>query len=203
MDFARKLLPHRIWRIAVPVIVCALLFANSCNNTPAEALTPDETAKRSLSTMVENLNKHLLYSVCVLAVVDNSPQVQGEAAGGANGAGETASGLDAGKRRERLVRSAIASVLVRNARLSVVDAPRTIIDDYYTIIRDKNANALSPEEAKRAGSLLAVQCVVTAFVEDEGRRVSVAATATETGKVVYQDILVGWNYEKKTEGEEE
>lgn len=179
----------------------SLFFA--CTNQPAEPETPDEIAKKSLATLVDSLNKHLLYSVCVLAVVDNSAPQSADSVIGNAGAESSSSGNDSAKRRERLVRSAIASVLVKNARLSVIDAPRSLIDDYNKIIHDKNANALSQEEAKRAGNLLAVQCVITAFVEDDGQRVSVAATSTETGKVVYQDILVGWNYEKKSEGEAE
>lgn len=192
----------RLYRLAATIMLAlALVVCSSCDNQPAEPLTPDEAAKRSLGTMVDSLNKHLLYSVCVLAVVDNSAPASAEAPGTADTGGQ-ASGAETGKRRERLVRSALASVLVKNARLSVVDAPRTAIDDFYSILKEKNANALSPEEARRAGNLLSVQCVVTAFVEDDGQRVSVAATATETGKVVYQEILVGWNYEKRTEDEE-
>ena len=58
-----------------------------------------------------------------------------------------------------------------------------------------------PEEAKKAGDSLKAQALITAFIEDAGKKVNVVATSAADGKVVFNEILVDWNYEKSTQKE--
>ena len=186
----------------------ALLAAVGCNlaggKDDAKKGTVEEV-EQLLATLQVNLQKHLLETVCVLVVVDNTPD---DAAGATAAGGEeltpeqlAARALEARLRRERLVRAELTSVLVRNTQLKAVDPPQVIIDEYYKLLKDKNANALSAEEAKKAGDFLRVQALITAFIEDEGKKINVVATQAEDGKVVFNEILVDWNFEKSTGAE--
>jgi len=186
----------------VGLFLLALPILSGCNTLKGGDSESDEyqsaMAERMLKNMHKNLQNHLINSICVLAVVDNSMGGSG-AEEEAGEEGETSE--QAMLRRERIVRAAITSNLVHNSKLRVVDAPQSLINEYHKLLQDKNANALSEDEAKRAGEQLNVLAVITAFVEDEGRRISITATATESGKVVFSEILVNWNYEKKTTDE--
>ena len=194
--------------LALPAILaCALLTIASCNKGEGDA-AGEATAEvdQLLTTLQINLQKHLCETVCVLVVVDNTTD-DAATAGAAAGAEELtpeqlkARAAEARLRRERLVRADLTSVLVRNAEIKAVDAPQVVIDEYYKLLKDKNANALSAEEAKKAGDSLKAQALITAFIEDAGKKVNVVATSAADGKVVFNEILVDWNYEKST-GEE-
>jgi len=203
--FATRWLTKSAAGLALPAILaCALMAIASCNKGEGDA-AGEATAEvdQLLTTLQVNLQKHLCETVCVLVVVDNSPEDATSAAGGEELTPEqlTTRAAEARLRRERFVRAELTSVLVRNADLKAVDPPQVVIDEYYTLLKDKNANALSAEEAKKAGDSLKAQALITAFIEDAGKKVNVVATSAADGKVVFNEILVDWNYEKSTQKE--
>lgn len=184
-----------------------LLAAAGCKGGDETAdLTPEEQSEQSLKNLSKSLTKHLLHRISVLTVVDNSVEEDSAAPGAApppGGTEESGERSEKALRRERLVRAALVSSLVKNSKFNIVAPSREIIMEFDAILREKNANSLSVDEARKAGEMLSVRAVITAFVEDEGKRIDLSATSTETGKVVFHDILVDWNYAKESAGEAE
>jgi hypothetical protein len=195
---------RRVTAAAAAMLACALTFAlGACNKGEETPLTPAEQSEASLKELSSSLLKNLHKTISVLAVVDHAAPAAAGAQGGEPAVGATGqdSAIATSLARERIVRAALTSVLVGNSKFVVIDPPDTVIREFYQILSDKNANALSVDEARRAGIALSVDAVVTAFVEDDGKRVDVAATSTETGKVVFHEILVDWDYKKLTDEE--
>jgi hypothetical protein len=193
-----------VWlRILTLAVVFAQLitFLISCNQKNSGTEQSGEqlslAAEKSLQAMQVNLQKNLLDTVTVLAVVDNTVLKTDEGAEPVTPEQQKEDRM----RRERLVRAALTSNLVRNTKLRIVNPPQALIDEYYGILKSKNANALSAEEAKKAGDALGVSAIVTAFLEDEGKKINVVATCISDGKVIFNETLVGWDFEKSDEGD--
>lgn len=110
---------------------------------------------------------------------------------------------DAALRRERLVRTAINTSLVKN---NLIDMIQPTTDERERIrlgLIATNCSMMSPTDAKTAGDAIGVDHLIWARIENEGDAVNIVAQRVDNGVVVFDQTLSGWSIFKTPKKEEE
>jgi hypothetical protein len=186
-----------IFRRACAPLLAACLAA-SCNLTGGEEPTGNELKLLNLDKV---MLREQITTVTIAAVVylNGKPEVapaEGEAAAPPPAAA-AAEETDPTKRPdllEREVLEALSAYVVGNTRFIVYAAPDEMEEKARGIILKRNANAVPAQQARELAATAGVNAVITATVEAEGKRVNFALYSGDTGRILYSDTLVDWDF---------
>jgi hypothetical protein len=173
---------------ALLVIALASVALVTCNKA-ADSNAPLSNEEKLLN-IDRTLLREKLTRVCIASVVNlNSDQA---AAGGAPAAtGEAA--VDP-KALEREVLESMSSYIVGNTRFTVFAAPDEMEKKARELIVARNANVIPAQQARELAATAGVDCIITVSVETDGKRVNFAVYSGETGRTLYSETLVDWDF---------
>jgi hypothetical protein len=62
------------------------------------------------------------------------------------------------------------------------------------LITGRNANVIPAQQARELAATAGVDCIITVSVETDGKRVNFAIYSGETGRLLYSETLVDWDF---------
>jgi len=162
----------------------------------AGAACPAANAGKPLTNEDKLLNldrvllREKLFTVCTAAVVYLDGAAAGEAAVEEEEAGERYRP----DKLEREVVEAFHNYLVGNVRFTVYAAPDEVEQKARAIIVARNANVIPAQQARELAATTGVEAIVTLTVEEQGRRVNFALYSGRSGRLLYAETLVNWDF---------
>ena len=182
---------------------CALLaaacMATSCTIAGGEAPTGNELKLLNLDKV---MLREQLTTVTIATVVylNGKPDEDREAAPPATDENDPTKRPDL---LEREVLEALSAYVVGNTRFVVYAAPDEMEEKARGIIVKRNANIIPAQQARELAATAGVDAVITATVEAEGKRVNFALYSGDSGRMLYSETLVDWDFHlaATTEGE--
>lgn len=169
-------------------------LGNKPVSTPTPAVSPDgQDAENGhpVDTSMEDQPNHQTgpgTTASIVAVVDSLLLVPGAEGEEIDPVAQTAA-----MHRERLVRTAINTSLVKN---SLIDMIQPTTDERERIrlgLIATNCSMMSPTDAKTAGAAIGVDHLIWARIENEGDAVNIVAQRVDNGVVVFDQTLSGWS----------
>jgi hypothetical protein len=172
-------------------LLAALLAAVSlatCNNV--SSVTEPLTNEEKLLNLDRTMLRERLSSLCIAAVVYlNGAQADAAAAPAAGEASTTDP-----RSLEREVLEALNNYIVGNTKFQVFAAPDDLEKKARGLITGRNANVIPAQQARELAATAGVDCIITVSVETDGKRVNFAIYSGETGRLLYSETLVDWDF---------
>jgi hypothetical protein len=154
---------------AILVVIVVLVTATSCQQKPPAA-TPDPVAV-FFKQLLEGLDFAGAESVVVIAVDDN---------------------IGAGEDLQRQVLQEIQSRLHQLATVSILEYPKSVLEQKFTEMGITPADGISPPDAMRLASDLHADALLYASIESEAPDVHMKLYSGESGAVVFAETLQSW-----------
>lgn len=192
-------------RACAPLIAACL--AAACNLTGGEEPTGNELKLLNLDKV---MLREQIAAVTIAAVVSLNGKpatapAEGEAAAPPPAAA-TDEETDPTKRPdllEREVLEALSAYVVGNTRFTVYAAPDEMEEKARGIIVKRNANSVPAQQARELAATAGVDGIITVTVEAEGKRVNFSLYSGDSGRLLYSDTLVEWDFHLVAVAEEE
>jgi len=172
------------------VILLGIMLLASCDLVAKE--TDPETVVRNqiwdLQRVLEaDVPRNETATVSVLCVLDST-----EFAAPVEDENEQAVRKEQALRRERVVAEELKRVMVKNRLIELVPPSVDQTEKAKQEMVTRNSAALSAVLATEIGQALAVEYLLSALIDREGREVYLAAQEVADGSVVFQETLEDW-----------